>query len=178
VKEFAMSLVRACIYFLGVFAAAFLLTTSGVVAQDIDEDTFEETVVEPAEATDPAVEADESLADDIGDDASELQPWEQWEYLVGAFIVPLLTGAAIFRNFTVAQKNGILALVTLATTAVGLFLQGDFTDVSDWPSTFISLLMAAFVSYNTIGRFIQIPQWIESKTGGDPMTGRVLNLRP
>jgi hypothetical protein len=161
------------IWFAMLFALAFVSVGS---AQDIDEESFED-ISATAEASEPAVDASDDLVDDVGDDASELQPWEQWEYLVGAFVIPMITGIGIMKKMDVGQKNLVLAGVTLATTAIGLYLQGDLKDVSDWPSTFISLLISAFVSYNTLGRFVKVPQWLESKTGGDPLTTPVLNIR-
>jgi hypothetical protein len=168
-----------------IFAALLLalmlgvVTTSATFAQDDEADgavDVDVTVDEPdINLSDEAgtVEIGEPLSEDAGSDLAgvdldEMMPIELWEALAGIFI-PLVVGGIIRQGWTVQYKNIALFCVSLVVTAIGLYFQGDLDRVEDWVTTVMTLLLMAYASYNTLGQAFPVAQWIESKTGGDPM---------
>jgi hypothetical protein len=119
------------------------------------------------------VEIGEPVSEDAdpdigGVDLDEQSPIELWEALAG-MLLPILVGLVNRQGWTVQYKNGALFVLSVVVAAAGLYFQGDLDRVEDWVTTIMTLLLIAFGSYKTLWQMLPLPQFVESKTGGDPM---------
>jgi predicted ABC-type exoprotein transport system permease subunit len=153
---------------LGLLAVLFALSlaTMGAVDAQVEEDDLE-AVASQEEAAD----TDDSAADTL----SEVSPIETWEVVVALFI-PLVVGFVNRAGWTSQYKNAALAVVALLVTIGGLWFQGDLDQPEDWATTFMTVLILAFGTYRTLYQALPIPQWLEEKTGGDPMASSSYNV--
>jgi hypothetical protein len=142
---------------------------------DVDADVDVSVDAPDVELSDEAgtVELGEPVSEDAETDIAnvdldEQTPIELWEALSGLFI-PLGVGLIIRAGWTTQYKNGALFVLAVIVSAAGLYFQGDLDRAEDWVSTVMTLLLVSFGMYKTLYQFIPAPQWIESKTGGDPL---------
>jgi hypothetical protein len=146
---------------------ALSILTIGAVDAQVEEDDLE-AVATQEEVADP----DDSAADAL----SEVSPIETWE-LLASMLIPLVVGLVNRQGWTAQYKNVALAVVALVVTVAGLFFQGDLDQPEDWITTFMTVLILSFGTYKTLYQAVPVPQWIESRTGGDPIGTSSYNVR-
>jgi hypothetical protein len=160
-----------------------VVTVGSVSAQDDDADvevsvdTPDGITVSDEEGT---VEIGEPISEDAeadigGVDLDEQAPIELWEALSG-LLIPLVVGVIVRQGWTSQYKNAALFGISVLVSAAGLYFQGDLDRVEDWVTTIMTIVLLAFGSYKTLWQAAPLPQWIESKTGGDPMASSSYNV--
>jgi hypothetical protein len=159
---------------------SFALISGVTLAQDDDGNDVDADVDVSVDAPDVdlsdeegTVEIGEPVSEDAdpdigGVDLDEQSPIELWEALAG-MLLPILVGLVNRQGWTVQYKNGALFVLSVVVAAAGLYFQGDLDRVEDWVTTIMTLLLIAFGSYKTLWQMLPLPQFVESKTGGDPM---------
>jgi hypothetical protein len=172
------------LFVLAALVLAFgLLAVGSATAQDddadvdVDVDTPSGITVSDEEGT---VEIGEPISEDAeadvgGVDLDEQSPIELWEALSG-LLIPLAAGAIIRQGWPKQYKVGAQVVLSVIVTVAGLYFQGDLDRVEDWVTTIMTISLMAFGSYSTLWQVLPAPQWIESKTGGDPMASSSYNV--
>lgn len=108
-----------------------------------------------------------------GDPVTAIPLLDQWT-LVGAIFLPMLIGWIIKRGWTTQQQTTVQIIVCTLWGLLGAFIDGAFAGFAlDTPDNVIAAVLGSILItwgwYQTVYKMVPIPQWIEAKTGGDPL---------
>ncbi len=106
---------------------------------------------------------------------------QNWEW--AASLLPLLIGAVIRSGMTRSMQAKVAVAVYVVYGLIGAYLNGEFTGLT-WTTpeevmtSILAVAMIGFAAYKTIFQAFPLPQFIEEKTGGDPMIAVVPQQNP
>lgn len=107
------------------------------------------------------------------DPVSAMPLLDQWT-LVGAILLPLAIGWIIKRGWTTQQQTAVQVVLCTLWGLLGAYIDGAFAGFAlDTPDNVIAAVLGSILVtwawYQTVYKMIPVPQWIEAKTGGDPL---------
>lgn len=112
-----------------------------------------------------------AFAQDVGAAAAETKsPIELWNGYA-AVIAVLVTATVIRRGWSKGRQAAAAVIVSAIIALVGQWLTDgwDSFDKADPILAMMKVITLTQAAYQTLFQAIPLPQWIESKTGGDSM---------
>ena len=103
---------------------------------------------------------------------TEMTPYESWWF--SAAFLPVVVGFIIQRDWSTRAQAATAVAVYVAYGLVGSLISGQLDGLA-WDSvgnvltSIVAVAMIGYSSYQTLWRAFPLPQFIEEKTGGDPM---------